>query len=133
MNLYNWIICFVCSGSIACKSNTNPYANNLKIEPSVLAETDTAHYTSVQWQDSVYNFGTIAAGDPVHAKHSFTNVGSTPLFILNTRTTCGCTITDFPREPTMPGKSGVISVTFKSNTRRGKIDKSIVVVANTKG
>src|SRR3954468_24057485 len=117
MNLYNWIIGFVCLGSIACKSNTNPYANDLNIDPLVLAEMDTAHYTSIHWQDSVYNFGTIAGGDSVLAKYSFTNAGNTPLFIFNTRTTCGCTVTDFPKEPIMPGESGVVSVTFKSGTQ----------------
>lgn len=132
MSLKEWIIGCFCIGLFACTNNTNPYANNLNIEPSVLAEMDTAHYTTIRWQDSVYNFGTIAAGDSVHILYLFTNTGSTPLFIFNTRTTCGCTITNFPKEPVMPGKSASIFVTFKSGTQKGTIEKTIFVIANTK-
>jgi len=73
----------ICLCLIACNSNTNPYANNMNIEPAVLAEMDTAHYTTIRWKDSVYNFGTIKAGDSVHVNYYFTNTGSTPLFIFN--------------------------------------------------
>ena len=122
----------ICFALLACKSNENPYANNLNIDPRVVAEVDTAHYTTIQWKDSIYNFGIIAAGDSVHIKFNFTNVGNTPLFIFNAQTTCGCTVTDFPKEPVMPGKSGVILVTFKSGTLKGKIDRTIIVIANTR-
>jgi hypothetical protein len=122
----------ICFGLLSCKSNENPYANNLNIEPAVIAELDTAHYTTIQWKDSIYNFGTITAGDSVDIKFNFTNVGNTPLFIFNTQTTCGCTVTDFPKEPVMPGKSDVITVTFKSGTLKGEIVRTVVVIANTR-
>ena len=133
MRLIIWIVSCVCITLLACKSNENPYANNLNIEPSVLAEIDTAHYTTVHWQDSVYDFGTINGGDSIHIQYRFTNTGNTPLLIFDTHRTCGCTITDFPKEPVLPGKSGVITVTFRSGTQIGKIEKVIFVIANTKG
>jgi len=126
------LIYCICFALLACKSNENPYANNLNIEPSVLAEMDTAHYTTIKWKDSIFNFGTVTAGDSVHIQFHFTNTGNTPLFIFNTQSTCGCTITGFPKEPILPGKQGYISVTFKSETQVGNIDKTIVVIANTK-
>jgi hypothetical protein len=116
----------------ACNSNKNFYANNLQIEPSVLAEMDTAHYTLIQWKDSLQNFGTIKSGDSARLKYTFTNIGETPLFVFNTRTTCGCTITDFSKDPVMPGKSGFVTVVYKSNSHSGEINKAIIVVADTR-
>ena len=63
---------------LACKNN-NAYQNKLGIEPSVVAEMDTAHYTLIQWKDTVINFGTLKAGDSTHLKFQFTNIGKTPL------------------------------------------------------
>lgn len=128
----NFIFYFFCFLFIACNNNKNPYTNNLGIEPSVIAQMDTAHYTRIHWQDSLDNFGTIKAGDSVHLKYKFTNIGETPLFILNTRVTCGCTVTNFPKNPVMPGKSGNISVTYKTGAETGEISKTIVVISNTK-
>lgn len=120
-------ICFACN-----TSNKNPYENSLGIEPAVIAEMDTAHYTTIQWKDSVINFGTIKKGDSIQLRYSFTNTGKTPLFIFQTQATCGCTITNFNKKPIMPGKSGFITVLFKSGVQTGEINKNITVVANTK-
>lgn len=133
MNLNTWIVCCICITLLACKSNENPYANNLNIDPLVIAAMDTANYTTIHWQDYIYDFGTISAGDSVHLQYRFTNTGNTPLFIFNTHTTCGCTITNFPKEPILPGKSGIITATFRSGTQKGKIEKTIFVIVNTKG
>jgi hypothetical protein len=117
---------------LSCNNNTDPYANNLGISPAHIAEIDTAHYTLIEWKDTAVNFGTINSGDSLRIKFKFKNTGATPLFIFNTRITCGCTVTDFPKDPVMPGKSGVIDITFNSRSEKGEISKKIVVVTNTK-
>ncbi|HEX5150907.1 MAG TPA: DUF1573 domain-containing protein [Parafilimonas sp.] len=126
------LICFVCMHLFACSNNKNPYENDLGIKPEHLAEIDTAHYTMIKWKDTLINFGSIRAHDSVNLKFEFTNVGKTLLFVFNTRTTCGCTITDAPKEPVSPGNSGFINVIFKSGNQTGEINKRIVVVTNTK-
>ena len=126
------LACFVCITFFACSNNKNPYDNDLGISPGHLAEIDTAHYTMIKWKDTLINFGTIQSHDSVSLKFEFTNVGKTWLFVFNTRTTCGCTITDAPKKPVMPGKSGFINITFKSGNQTGEINKRIVVVTNTK-
>lgn len=123
---------FFCLVIFACSNNKNPYENNLGIKPEHLAQMDTAHYTLIKWKDTLIDFGTIQMGDSVNVKFKFTNIGSTPLFIFNTRTSCGCTITNFSKDPVMPGKSGIITATYKSGRQSGKINKAITVMANTK-
>ncbi len=126
------VFCIALLFSISCNDKPNPYANNLGIPPAQIAEIDTAHYTLIQWKDTAIDFGTISSGDTAHFKYKFKNTGVTPLFILNTHTTCGCTITDFSRDPVMPGKSGFIDITFSSRSENGAINKKIIVVTNTK-
>jgi hypothetical protein len=58
----------------------------------------------------------------------FTNTGDAPLIVTNVRSTCGCTVPSKPKEPIMPGKTGVIEV--KYNMALGPIRKSIAVETN---
>jgi len=117
---------------LACNNNRNPYVNNLGIDPALVAHIDTAHYTFIEWEDSLVDFGTIKEGDSVVLKYRFYNAGKTPLFILQTRPACGCTVTDFPREPIMPGKSGFITGIFRSIYHPGNTYKTIRVTTNTR-
>jgi len=126
------LIYCICFALLACHGNTNPYANSLNIEPSVLAEMDTVHYTTIQWKNSIYNFGKLTQDDSVHIQFNFTNVGTTPLFIFSAHSACGCTVSDYPKEPIFPGKTGFIAVTFKSGKLEGTIERTITVIANTK-
>ena len=59
----------------------------------------------------------------------FTNNGTEPLILSNVRSSCGCTIPSWPREPIMPGKSSAIKVHYDTN-RIGGIAKSITVSTN---
>jgi hypothetical protein len=58
----------------------------------------------------------------------FTNTGDAPLIVANVRSTCGCTVPSKPKEPIMPGKTGVIEV--KYNMALAPIRKSIAVETN---
>lgn len=117
----------------ACQNNTevNPYANNLNIAPAVVAQLDTPNYTKIAWQDSVQDFGTIKEGETVSIKYQFKNIGDKPLFISEVQPSCGCTVTDYPRDIIMPGKGGELKATFNSHGVHGFVHKSVQVTSNT--
>jgi hypothetical protein len=94
---------------------------------------DSARYTSIQWLDSVEDFGTIAEGQKVEVAFRFRNIGATPLVITQVRPSCGCTIAEQPLEPIAPGGEGHISATFNSQGHPGVNRKTLFVTANTKG
>lgn len=58
----------------------------------------------------------------------FTNTGDAPLIIKDVKSTCGCTVPSWPKEPIAPGKSGKIEVKYNMNP--GPIRKTITVQSN---
>ena len=94
---------------------------------------DSARYTTIQWLDSIKDFGTIAEGQKVEVAFRFRNIGATPLVITNVRPSCGCTIAEQPMQPIAPGAEGHISATFNSEGHAGVHRKTLFVTANTKG
>ncbi|MFW5759375.1 MAG: DUF1573 domain-containing protein, partial [Cyclobacteriaceae bacterium] len=65
-------------------------------------------------------------------KFTFTNSGNTPLIISNVKPSCGCTVTEYTKEPVMPGKQGFVKATYDTK-RMGIFNKSIRVTANIEG
>ncbi|MBC3542349.1 DUF1573 domain-containing protein [Rufibacter sp. H-1] len=85
---------------------------------------------SIQFEEQKFDFGEIKAGDVVEHTFKFTNNGTLPLVISNVRTTCGCTATDFPKAPVMPGETASITAKFNSAGKRGQQNKVITVESN---
>lgn len=86
----------------------------------------------ISFKSTNYDFGNIkASGGSVTAVYEFTNTGSAPLAIINvTNGGCGCTKPSYPVEPILPGKSGVIKITFNPAGRRGELAREVKVKSN---
>lgn len=115
----------------ACRNHKNPYENNLHLQPSYLAQIDIQNYTTIEWLDTLKDFGTIREGDSVQLAFRFRNTGKKPLFLSNVKTSCGCTVTSFPEKPLFPGDEGVLTATFNSSGHPGATRKSIMATSNT--
>ena len=76
-----------------------------------------------------WDYGTIYKDGNGDSFFRFTNTGKEPLVLSEVRSSCGCTVPKWPREPIMPGKSDTIKVRY-STSRMGVINKSITVVSN---
>ncbi|HWY36121.1 MAG TPA: DUF1573 domain-containing protein, partial [Nitrosopumilaceae archaeon] len=61
----------------------------------------------------------------------YTNTGKEPLIISNCQGSCGCTVPNCPKEPILPGKTGIIKVHYDTK-RVGQINKSVTVQSNAK-
>lgn len=79
----------------------------------------------------IHDYGTINKGDNGKCKFKFTNTGKEPLILSRPRSNCGCTVPTWPREPILPGKSGIITVVYDTK-RYGRINKSVTVFSNAK-
>ena len=87
----------------------------------------------VSWTEASYNFGEIKEADgPVTHKFELTNTGDAPLVITYVKPSCGCTTSDYTKEPIMPGAKGFVSATYNPQGRPGPFNKSIDVTTNSK-
>jgi hypothetical protein len=78
-----------------------------------------------------HDYGNIKQGDNGECEFKFTNTGKEPLVITNCQGSCGCTVPACPKEPILPGKTGVIKVKYDTN-RVGGIYKTVTVTSNAK-
>ncbi len=87
--------------------------------------------TTINFNETEYNFGTIKDGEKVSHVFKFTNSGNNPLIISNARGSCGCTVPSWPKEPIGPWRRGEILVEFDSKGRTGQQRKTVTINANT--
>jgi hypothetical protein len=95
-------------------------------------DTGSKQLTTVQWIDSVRNFGKIIEGQKLAISFRFKNTGDKPLVIESVQPACGCTVADYPRQPLKPGEEGEITGEFNSEGREGQQHKEITVTTNTR-
>lgn len=116
----------------SCGNNDKKVATTDATTTSTGAAADTENLTTVQWLDSVQNFGKVVDGEKVIITFHFKNTGTKPLIISNVQASCGCTVPSKPEEPIAPGAEGKITAEFNSEGRVGKATKNLTVQANIK-
>lgn len=87
--------------------------------------------TTIEFEETNFDFGTIKQGDKVTHVFKFRNTGNEPLIISNAKATCGCTVPHWPKDPVPPGGTGEIEVVFNSRGKSNKQNKKVTITANT--
>lgn len=73
-----------------------------------------------------HDYGSVVYDADGTYKFVFTNNAKKPLVITNVKSSCGCTVPSWPKEPIQPGEKG--SITVKYNTKiPGTFNKSVQV------
>lgn len=82
--------------------------------------------------EKVFNAGQVVKGEMVRAEFIVKNTGDYPLIIADVKASCTCTISEFPKDPIQPGKTGkVIGNVDTDRINSPKVDKAITILANT--
>jgi len=124
---------------VACNNNTGDNKDG-KLSASLVNNPHTASgidnasaalKPTMDFKDTLHEFGTMHAGEAVSYEFSFTNNGKSPLIITSASGSCGCTVPDYPHDPVAPGKSAVMKVTFNSTGKSGHQEKSVTINTNT--
>lgn len=84
----------------------------------------------INFETDVIDYGELANGADGTREFKFTNTGNAPLMIIKAYSTCGCTVPTPPKDPIMPGDSGVIKVKYNTKLPGGPIRKTITVYTN---
>ncbi len=119
---------------ISCKQNSN--SNDL---PAGVVENPNSADGSatkdalpeITFEKDFHDFGKLISGEKVTYSFKFKNTGKSLLVISNVSTSCGCTVSSFPKQPIKPGEGATIDVSFDSEGRHGLQTKSISVFTNT--
>ena len=83
----------------------------------------------ITFDKEVHDYGTIERNANGECVFTYTNTGKAPLILSNVRSSCGCAVPKWSREPLMPGQSA--SMTVRYNTASvGPINRTIVVQSN---
>lgn len=98
-------------------NTANGYDESEKM-PKIVFETD------------MHDFGQLMAGETISYSFKFTNTGNADLIISGCDASCGCTVADYPKERIAPGKTGYVTVSFKSQGMSGHQVKEVVVATN---
>ena len=94
--------------------NSNPNA------PKILFESD------------VVDYGNIEKGSEGIKFFNFVNGGQEPLIISNVRSSCGCTVPEYPKTPIGPSQDARIKIKYNTN-RVGPFRKTITIYSNVEG
>ena len=112
--------------------------SNSKISTDVVNNTKSATQTGAKSDLPVFSFevlehdfGKIIRGEKVSYSFKFTNIGGADLVISKVSTSCGCTVSKYPKDPVKPGETEYIEATFDSTHKKGFQNKSITIMANT--
>lgn len=82
-------------------------------------------------EDLTFDYGKIKQHSDGTHEFGFKNTGKDPLVITNVKSSCGCTIPTFPKEPVKKGNTSTIFVKYDTN-RIGVFRKTITVYSNAK-
>ena len=67
-----------------------------------------------KFKTETVDLGKILQDHPTAAIFEVTNISDEPLLIEQANPTCGCTISDYTKEPIAPGKVGTIKATYNA-------------------
>ena len=83
----------------------------------------------IEFKETTIDYGTIEKGADGVRIFEFTNTGNAPLIISKVKSSCGCTVPSWPKQPIMAGETGEIKVKYDTN-RVNPIRKTITVTSN---
>ena len=83
----------------------------------------------VMWKAEMVDVGDIPQGTPKAIMFEFKNTGKTAVIITNVKASCGCTATDYTKEPIKPGETAKVTATYNA-ANKGAFTKTVTVTTN---
>lgn len=86
----------------------------------------------ITFEKTTHDFGKIPFNGDGTYEFRFQNTGNEPLILSQPKSSCGCTVPEWPKKPIHPGESDVIRITYKYTDRPGNFNKYVTIFSNTK-
>lgn len=85
--------------------------------------------SSIKWKQLEIDLGEVNHNKPVTLEFEFVNTGSEAVVISAVQAGCGCTATNYSKEPVAPGATAKIGATYNAATK-GVFKKTVTVTTN---
>ncbi len=92
-------------------------------------QKSNAAQAEITFEKLEHDYGKVVQGGDGVTQFKYTNTGKVPLVLSKVRSSCGCTVPSWSKEPLMPGQSASITVKYNTNNV-GVINKSVTVESN---
>jgi hypothetical protein len=112
---------FACASTVFAQTTPAPTPTPTVAAAPKLTQADVAKFDT-----QIIDFGKVKQSVPAKGTFVITNIGKTPLIIEQANPTCGCTISDYTKEPIAVGKTGVINATYNA-ANIGHFEKHLTV------
>ncbi len=86
----------------------------------------------IQFDNQIYDFGRVTAGDVVKHTFIFTNTGNQTLELSDVHPSCGCTTAGDWTRKVEPGQTGSIPLQVNTANFNGAVTKTVTVTCNAK-
>ncbi len=83
----------------------------------------------ITFEKTIHDYGKLPYRGNGECEFVFKNTGKEPLVLTNVKSSCGCTVPTWPREPIGKKKSASIKVKYDTK-RQGNFTKTITVFSN---
>lgn len=84
---------------------------------------------TIHFDKTYHDFGKLFHGGDGSVNFVFQNTGSEPLLLLQPRSSCGCTVASWPKEPVMPGDTAHVTVSYNTHLV-GPFTKTVTILSN---
>jgi hypothetical protein len=113
------------------QTNEEPNIRPVEEDDDNIGSQVARNPTMIEFEEMVFDFGSIAGDATTEHTFIFRNTGKNPLTIERAFGSCGCTTPVWPTEPIAVGATGKLVVTFDPKDKKGSQQKIVTIVANT--
>jgi len=97
----------------------------------ISADVEKKNGPIIKFKTTSHEYGEIYLNGDGTYNFEFTNTGNEPLILSKPRSSCGCTVPSWPKEPILPGETNTIKVTYNTH-KAGAFNKTVTVYSNSK-
>lgn len=112
----------------SCNNNTSSSVDSAASTES--ADSTNANSGVMEIENNTYEFGTVKEGAVIEHVFNFKNTGTAPVILAQVSASCGCTTPEYTTDPVLPGKEGVIKVSFNTAGQVGVQQKIVTISSN---
>lgn len=103
---------------------------SFSVVPTSISKINTALVAApISWKSDTIDVGEIPQGTPKVINYEFTNTSGKTVIINKVQGSCGCTATDYTKDPIAPGKTANVKATYNA-ANKGAFIKTVTVTTS---